>query len=604
MTGDASHHAVLQDVRSGETAGQSTAKSATATATTTTGTTAGTTTETPAPTEEAGAGEPASSGPPGRRPGAAEIGRRLRGASLGTARRTRARARRHPIFTVILATAALLRICAMIGYQPAMYFNDTFDYLHVAMKPYPHPLRPDGYSFLLLILRPFHSFALVVGIQHLMGLAMGVMIYALLRRRFGLPGWGAALAAAPVLLDAYQIQLEQLVLSDTLFTFLVISAVTLLLWNDTLTWRLSAALGLIIALSWLTRSVGLPVLLGVLAFMLIKRTGWRTIAVMLATCMLPIVAYMGWYKVDHGKFAMTESNGIFLYARVYKFADCHKIKNLPVVEMPLCTEQVNRLPNSQDGIWDAASPLNRYVGYKFDREQNAVANDFSKRAIMAQPDDYARVVAGDFFRVFRWDRTVFPDQSTYEQYEFGKTSRPLPEWRLDDEYTAAGEAVAYENGRARTKVVEPFAGIMRAYQDVFYLRGTMVGVLLLIGLAGILAMWRPREWFGAGRPGGAALLPWTLATGLLLAPAATAEFDYRYVLPSIPLAAIAAGITFSPAVRAKFAALNRWRRESDGDGDGDGGKGGGGGDGPGAGDGSGGPAPAVEVKVLAPASSE
>lgn len=481
-----------------------------------------------------GPDEPPAEDAPGRRGGASGL---------------RTVVPRHPTFAVIIATAALLRLIAMIGYQPAMFFNDSFDYLHVAMEPYPHPLRPDGYSFLLVGLKPFHSFALVALVQHLMGLAIGVMIYALLRRRFGLPGWGAALAAAPVLLDAYQIQLEELVLSDTMFTFLVMCAVTLLLWRDRPTWKIAAAVGLIVGLAWLTRSVGMPVLLGILAFMLIRRSGWRLMAVTLAACALPVVAYMGWYKVDSGKFAITESNGIFLYARTYKFADCHKMHDLPVKEYPLCTEPANRLPNSQDGIWNARSPLNRYTGKRFSPENNRLGNDFAKRAILAQPVDYVRVVAHDFLRVFRWKRTVFPDEATYVQYEFRRTSGPLPDWRMDSDSTASGDANAYERGSARTQVVEPFAGVIRGYQDVFYLRGTMVGGILLLGLAGLVPLWR--------RFGGEAVLPWTLAVGLLLAPAATAEFDYRYVLPAVPLAALAAGMAFTPEVRARLAGLAR-----------------------------------------------
>ena len=459
-------------------------------------------------------------------------------------------ARRHPAFSVIIATATLLRVVVMLGYQPVMYFNDSFDYLHVATEPYPHPLRPDGYAFFLLLLKPFHSFALVAALQHLMGLAMGVMIYALLRRRFGLPGWGAALVAAPVLLDAYQLQLEHLVLSDTMFTFLVVSAVTLLLWRDRPTWKVAAAVGLIVGMAWLTRSVGMPVLFGVLVYLLIRRSGWKVLAATLAACLLPVVAYMGWYKVENGKFAITESNGIFLYARVYKFADCHRMKDLPVREYPLCTEPANRLPNSQDGIWNAQSPLNRYTGTRFGPDNNALGNDFAKRAITSQPGDYLRVVAYDFFRVFRWERTVFPDAATYSQYEFReKPTRTLPDWKMDANSTASAEAKAYERGDAETRVVEPFGGVARGYQDVFYLRGTMVGVILLVGLAGLVPLWR--------RFGGQALLPWTLATGLLLAPAATAEFDYRYVLPAVPLAALAAGMAFTPEVRAAVAGWGR-----------------------------------------------
>lgn len=451
--------------------------------------------------------------------------------------RTFALIRRHPAFSALIAVAVLVRLTAMAAYRPAMFFNDSFDYLHAALNPYPHPLRPSGYSFLLLVLKPLHSFAAVVAVQHLMGLAAGVMIYALLRRRFGLPGWGATLAAAPVLLDAYQIQLEHLVLSDAPFIFWVTAAVTLLLWNERPTLKAAAGVGLLVAMAWLTRSVGLPVLLGICVFMVLRRVGWRTIAVTLTACALPVVGYMGWYSQVHGPFAMTESSGVFLFARAYKFADCRKIPNLTVDEQQLCVLPDHKLPNSQDGIWDRRSPLKRVVDMRFGPRQNAIAGGFSRKAIMAQPGDYAAVVATDFFRAFRWEREVFPDLKTYRLYEFEESVQPLPTWRMDAHSTAADVANAYEKGSAQPRVVEPFGRFIRLYQDHVYLRGTMVGVLLAVGLVGMIPLWR--------RLGGAAFLPWTLATGLLLAPAATAEFDYRYVLPAVPLASLAVGLAFA-----------------------------------------------------------
>ncbi|WP_315987174.1 glycosyltransferase family 39 protein [Actinomadura sp. HBU206391] len=493
--------------------------------------------------ESAGPGSPSE-------PAEADPERRIRGIGFW------ALVGRHRPFTALLVVGALLRVVTLFGYRPAMWFNDSYDYLHAAMRPYPHPIRPNGYSFLLMILRPFHSFALVVTVQHVMGVAMAVMIYALLRRRFGLPGWGAALATAPVLLDAYQIQLEHVILSDVPFTFLVVSAITLLLWRAQPSWQVGAAVGLILGLATLTRSVGLPVLVAVAAFMVVRRMRWRVIAAMLVVCALPMVAYMGWFQEVHGKFAMTESNGIFLYARVYKFADCDKIKP-PVHEIPLCVEPQHRLPFSQDGIWNRESPLLRNEPERFTPMQNNLTSDFSKRAILAQPVDYLRVMAGDFFRVFKWERTVFPDWATYEQYEFRKTPPPLPDWRMSRGATAAQEAAQYEQGRARPKVVEPFAGVMRGYQDHVYLRGSLLGVILLIGLAGLVASWR--------RFGGAALLPWITAVGLLLAPAATAEFDYRYVLPTVPLACLAAAIAFTSLPRERLSRITwrRWRRRAE-----------------------------------------
>jgi hypothetical protein len=42
------------------------------------------------------------------------------------------------------------------------------------------------------------------------------------------------------------------------------------------------------------------------------------------------------------------------------------------------------------------------------------------------------------------------------------------------------------------------------------------------------------------------MFPWWTAAGLLAAPIAVADFDYRYLIPVIPFAATAAGLAFAP----------------------------------------------------------
>jgi hypothetical protein len=446
---------------------------------------------------------------------------------------------RHRPFAAVLTLGVALRFIAVLGYRPAMWFNDSFDYLHAAMWPYPHPLRPDGYSFFLLVLKPFHSFALVVGLQHLMGVAMGLMSYALLRKRFGLPGWVATLATVPVLLDAYQIQLEHLILSDLLFTFLIISAITLVMWHPQPSVKIGTCVGLILGMAALTRSVGLPVLVAFVLFMLVRRVRWRVIAATVALCALPMAAYAGWFYSWYGKVALTQSSGLFLYARASAFADCNKISNLPVEDIPFCKNEPLRY--SQSVLWDQESPLHRVWGPRFGPDQDRRAGDYAKRAIMAQPGDYLKTIGGDFLRSFQWNRTVFPDRATFELYNFGRQENPLPNWDMGHGQTAVQEAARYEQGSARTKIIEPFGGILRTYQKYVFLHGSLLGVILLIGLAGMVPLWR--------RFGGAALLPWMTSVGLLLAPAATAEFDYRYVLPTVPLACLAAALARTPGPR-------------------------------------------------------
>ncbi|MFI0451320.1 phospholipid carrier-dependent glycosyltransferase [Actinomadura sp. 6N118] len=437
----------------------------------------------------------------------------------------------HWPFLIILAAGLSLRVITMLGYRWAMWFNDAFQYVQTAIEPEPHIVRPNGYVFFLQALEPFHSFALITTVQHLMGLGIAIMIYALLRRRLGAARWVATLAAAPVVLDAYQIQLEHMILSDVPFTFLMTGMVTLILWWRDITIVRGAALGALLALTVLTRSVGLALVMVVLVYLVIRRVRWTTLAVTVIACALPLMGYAAWFKSEHGKFGLSNSSGPFLYARVMKFADCHKIKNLPVEEMPLCTQVPTAdRPSSQFYVWGDASPLLRLPGDMFNNDKSAEAGRFARRAILTQPGDYLQAVVYDVARVFFWNRTVFPDRFTYELYQFRTTADPVPNW-------AEPFTNAYEHGAADTRVTEPFAGVMRFYQKYFYLRGTLLGAILLVAVAGLI---RRRDWFSR------ALLPLGAVAGLLVTPAASAEFDYRYVVPAIPMACLAAALAWLP----------------------------------------------------------
>ncbi|MFC4534198.1 hypothetical protein [Sphaerisporangium dianthi] len=468
--------------------------------------------------------------------------------------------RRRRLFVIACALGAVLRVIAMLGYGPAMWFNDSYEYVSVALHPRPHPIRPDGYGFWLLMLKPFHSFALVVFTQHLMGLATAVLVYALLRRKFGLPDWGATLATVPVLFDAYQIQLEHMIMSDTMFTLLIVGVVTLILWHRRLSWKAGAAIGLLLALTALTRSIGLPILAVVVVFLLIKRTHWKPVAAVVIACAVPVVAYMGWFNAVNGQFAMTQSDGLILYMRTAKFADCTKIK--PDLQreqdlIPLCNNpNVERSKFSQLYLWNngLGEVLHRYGTDKFDRSINEAASRFARRAILAQPGDYLSAVVGDLLRSFRWDRhsqaAVFPDPITWNQYQFdskGVSGRDpvrlltsLPHWPSYLGWTDR-DMVAYEQGRASTKVYWPWATFMERYQRVAAMPGLVLGLVMLVGAAGVVVRWR--------RLGGPALLPLVAAAALVVAPAATAEFDYRYLLPAAPLAFLSAAIVVRHGLR-------------------------------------------------------
>ncbi|GGL11851.1 hypothetical protein [Planomonospora parontospora] len=474
----------------------------------------------------------------------------------GARARLRAFLHRHRVFAVVLAAAFALRVVTMLGYGPALWFNDSYEYVSGAVNPdRPSALRPNGYSFWLLLLRPFHSFSLVAFTQHLMGLAVGVLVYALLRRRFALPGWGAALAAVPVLFDAYQIQLEHLIMSDTMFMLLVVGVITLVLWHRRMTWPMGAVIGLLLALTALTRSIGLPILALVVVYLLVKRSGWKPVAAMVTACAIPVAGYMAWFASAHGNVAMTNSDGAILYMRTAMFADCSKMEIDKRRELELALLCISDPPDKrlfgQMYLWWARNGQRFHafgVGTTFTPEMNKTAGDFAKRAILSQPGDYLGVVARDFFRAFRWDRPRFPDANTYRQYEFLPENKVLPAWSSPKGSTTDRDAQIYDpglptaqiEGRLRvigTDVHDPWAAFMQGYQRVVRLPGIVLGALLLIGLGGVAVRWRTL--------GGPVLLPWLAAFGLILAPAATAEFDYRYLLPAVPLACLAAAITLA-----------------------------------------------------------
>src|SRR5580658_9123392 len=139
------------------------------------------------------------------------------------------RARQHWLFGIALAGAIAVRILVMLAFRPVMWFGgDSASYLATGLRLIPDPSRVGGYGFLLWLLRPLGSFAVLAAVQHLMGLAIGVMIYHLARRH-RLPAWAATLAAIPVLFDAYELQLETDVVPDISFGILVFIALYLLL---------------------------------------------------------------------------------------------------------------------------------------------------------------------------------------------------------------------------------------------------------------------------------------------------------------------------------------------------------------------------------------
>jgi len=107
-------------------------------------------------------------------------------------------------------------------------------------------------------------------------------------------------------------------------------------------------------------------------------------------------------------------------------------------------------------------------------------------------------------------------------------------------------------GLGATRAVQPWEHLLQIYQRYFYLRGTLLGLIVLIGAAGVLARWR--RWGGLG------LLPWMVGALLIVLPPMTAGFSYRYVLAAVPAACLAAGLAFVPGDKSVGALAADLRR--------------------------------------------
>jgi hypothetical protein len=491
--------------------------------------------------------------------------------------RLRRTIRAHWQFSLVLLAAALLRIVVIAAYPPIMWFNDSYNYFYDAVTHIPDLIRPDGYPFFLsLFLMPLHSVYPLAVIQAGMGLSMGIIIYALLRRR-GLPWWGAALPAVPVLFDAFEMQIEHMVTADTLFTFLATVAVVICCWRDRPSVIAMAFAGLLIGYATIVRSVGEPLLIVVLVGMLLRRVGWRRLAVLAVAGIVPIAAYASWFHYTTGKYALSES-GAFLYSRVMTFAECSKM-DPPADLRPLCdwTPTYHR-PPAQEYVWadhekwpayKTWTPLYRLYGpgtsARFTPEVSSLTQKFAELAIRKQPVDYFRAVYADVVHTFGWDRQPDPKDmignGNGPEFRFSDTVYPVPWWaqHAGQDLTANAMSTAlhkYLGGSiGQPRVIHPWAGFVQWYQQIFSFRGTLLGLTLLIGAAGVLARWR--RWGGVG------LLPWLVGALLIVLPPMTAGFSYRYVIPAVPLICLAAGLAFTQqagegSVRAGLAGLGRY----------------------------------------------
>ncbi|MGI5287063.1 hypothetical protein ACQEVF_27510 [Nonomuraea polychroma] len=437
---------------------------------------------------------------------------------------------RKPIVLAVTA-AVLLRAVVMLGYQRAFWYGDSGDFVANALQFVPGPLRPFGYSMFVRMLLPFHSNVLIAVVQHVMGLGMGILVYVLLRRWRVRP-MPAVLAALPVLFEPRQLAMEHALLSETLFTSCVIGVVAVTLWRQRLTVPAAVLAGLLLAAATLTRSIALPLVVIYLLFLLVQRVRLRTLIAAMASCLAPLFAYGLWFQAHHGVLALASSDGLILWSRTMSFADCAEIRP-PAALVPLCPPKALQAAGARPGVYITRPDAWLYAtdGPPAGPDNNSLARQFALRAIVAQPLDYALVVARDVADTF--GKTDPP--STFRHAGSGNEGVPPQHVHW---------AAAYGYGDASTGIAT-FSAFLRWYERWIFLPGL---VLFAVMVAPLVFAVRYK------RLPGRSLLPWMMAVALSVLAIATNQGDYRYVQPAIPLACIATAYAVARAKAPRTAA--------------------------------------------------
>jgi hypothetical protein len=443
-----------------------------------------------------------------------------------------------------VAAAVALRVVVTVAYWPGIeLFGDSYDYLHLARQVIPGTWHPSGYPLFLAPFSVTGQLGTVVVVQHLMGIASGVLVYAL-ALRLGARRWLAALAALPVLLDGYQLDLEQMILPETLTTLLLVAGVSVALWRERVGVSRAAAAALLLVAATLTRPEVVPVLAAVGLYLLIRAGRWRGFLAYWSVGVLLLAAYGGWYAATYGYFGYSNYAGFWLYGRVAPFATCHY--PLPFREAVLCPLRPvgQRSNNSEYFADEPSSPIHSILW--LGRQANALGERFAIAAIEHQPLDYVKAVLADTWHYFAPGRWMSSDVIDMQRWRFPPPHR-------DPQRGNYHVRVAREGwgGRIRATPDASLTAPLRSYQRYVYAPGPLLLAFLAAALAAGLGLVRGAVRGRHAR--WACMLLAVSALAVVLVPSLTVGFSYRYGLPLLvllpPAAAAAADLGLDALAR-------------------------------------------------------
>jgi hypothetical protein len=449
---------------------------------------------------------------------------------------------RHAVIAVV-GGAVALRLVAVFAYWPAFLgYPDTSFYIAAADQGAAEdPFRPGGYAALLSILHPV-GIAGTMLLQHLLGLATAAFFYLTVRRLGGSRG-AALFPAAAVLLCGSQVMIEHALLSEGPFTFLLAASLyaTVRSLDDGFGWVLAAALLLGAAVP--IRLVALA-LIPVVTVWLLVYAPRRRLLVGVAFALTAAAIPFAWHSVNE----FTRTGPYNLYGRVGPFVDCTKF-DPPEGTRVLCPKSpTDKRRSTYAYIFTGASPAVHYYGHPqgwpeptpddVDRIER-----FSRAAIRGQPFDYTKLVAKDSFRY------IAPSWWAPPPGDANQMPEELSQYYTTPGWTGSGLQRANRYyGETEIRANGFLLETLRVWDRLTRFTGIVFLLILLPALAA------PFLLRGRARAGAVLLLASGLS--LLLIPAATIFYDYRFAIPALGLMAAAAALGAPPLVerlRARFS---------------------------------------------------
>jgi hypothetical protein len=406
---------------------------------------------------------------------------------------------------------------------------------------------------------------------------MAITLYVVLLRR-GIPRWLAALTTAPVLLDAYQLQMEHTIMPDVLFEAIVLAGLAVLLWRPVVTPGYAAVGGLLLAASATVMQLGVVLVVPAAIYVLAVGGGWRRAVTSSGALVIAfaavILGYCGASYIHDGHFWLARRQS--LTGRLAASADC------ATLQMSAAAKAVCPAPAQQtlgpdwlehSGQSPLADPVTNPLppGVK----RGAAIAELNSAVMGQQSLRVAGGILRDAVRLFALTREQTAGVTPIGRWQFQDGYPEYPPWvnvcppgpynpdacmtaqqAIQKQVAPVTDLLVRPGGpivigvqrklfgafHARTlrpsyggpaQVDRPIARFLRSYQlDGGYTPGPLLALCMLAGLAGSLILLRRRLSARTRQLGLACLLFTGTAVFVLLAPDVY-QFSWRYELPAV-----------------------------------------------------------------------